>query len=178
MARLSSPIAVALFALIASVHTAAAQPPVSGTDRRLVDGLEVVTGLMEFDLSGTGTTIPVSIRATMPLAARLSLEVGATMAAPQQQVGTTTFAAPEAHLRYAWTLKSVEPFVVGGGGFSMTRAGLGDARWEPTLSGGGGLKVHLDDRLYVVGEMRLRAISENFSASTAEWLGGIGWKLR
>jgi hypothetical protein len=42
---------------------------------------------MEFDLSGTGTAIPASIRATMPLARRLALEVGATLAAPQQQSG-------------------------------------------------------------------------------------------
>jgi hypothetical protein len=60
----------------------------------------------------------------------------------------------------------------------MIRAGPGKARWEPTLSGGGGLKVHLDDRVYLIGEMRLRGIAENFSASTAEWLGGVGWKLR
>jgi hypothetical protein len=42
---------------------------------------------------------------------------------------------------------------------------------------GGGMKFHLDDRVYVIGEMRLRGIAENFSGSTAEWLGGIGWKL-
>jgi len=39
---------------------------------------------------------------------------------------------------------------------------------------GGGARVHLSDRIYAVGEMRLRGLS-NFAASTAEWLGGIGW---
>jgi hypothetical protein len=166
-----------LIVLATAVHPAAAQSPDVKTDRPLVDGLEIVTGLMEFDLSGTGTAIPVSIRATMPVTRRLGLEVGATMAAPQQQSGSSTFVAPEAHLRYSWQLGAVEPFVVGGGGFSMTRVGLGNTRWEPTFSGGGGIKIHLDDRIYLIGEMRLRGIAENFSASTAEWLGGIGWKL-
>lgn len=165
-----------LIVLATAIHPAAAQSPDLKTDR-LVDGIEIVTGLMEFDLSGTGTTIPVSIRATMPMTRRLALELGATMAAPQQQFGSSTFVAPEAHVRYSWTLGAVEPFIVGGGGLSVIRAGLGDARWEPTLSGGGGIKVHLDDRIYVIGEMRLRGIAENFSASTAEWLGGIGWRL-
>jgi hypothetical protein len=33
--------------------------------------------------------------------------------------------------------------------------------------------VHLDDRLYVIGEMRLR----RSLGDDAEWLGGIGWQL-
>jgi hypothetical protein len=80
-------------------------------------------------------------------------------------------------LRYSWKLGAIEPFVVGGGGLSLIRAGLGNARWRPTLSAGGGMKVHLDDRIYVIGEMRLRGIGTNFSASSAEYLGGIGWQL-
>ena len=166
-----------LIVLATLVSPASAQSPDVKTQRPLVDGLEIVTGLMEFDLSGTGTTIPVSIRATMPMTRRLGLEVGTTVAAPQQQSGSSTFIAPEAHLRYSWRLGAVEPFVVGGGGLSITRVGLGDARWEPAFSGGGGLKIHLDERIYLIGEMRLRGIAENFAGSTAEWLGGIGWKL-
>ena len=38
-------------------------------------------------------------------------------------------------------------------------------------------RVHVSDRICAVGEMRLRGLS-NFAASTAEWLGGIGWELR
>ena len=81
------------------------------------NGIEIVAGLMDFDLSGTGATTALSIRGAKALTPRLS------------------------------------------------------------LSGGGGLKVHLDDRLYVIGEMRLRGLSRDFSASTAEWLGRIGWQL-
>ena len=51
------------------------------------------------------------------------------------------------------------------------------AHWRPTLSGGGGIKVHLDDRIYVIGEMRLLGIGTNCSASSAEYLGGIRWSL-
>jgi hypothetical protein len=170
-------IAGVLFAFFIFVNSAAAQSPDAKVDRPLVNGLEIVAGLMEYDLSGTGTAIPVAIRATMPMTRGLALEVGTTMASPAQQSGNSTFVAPEAHVRYSWKLGAIEPFVVGGGGFSVIRAGFGNTRWEPTFSTGGGIKIHFDDRLYVLGEMRLRGISENFSASTAEWMGGMGWKL-
>jgi hypothetical protein len=59
----------------------------------------------------------------------------------------------------------------------MVRSDLADTRWRSSLTAGGGARVHLSDRLYAVGEMRLRGLS-NFAASTAEWLGGIGWEVR
>jgi hypothetical protein len=166
----------ACFSLLALSSPATAQPRTIA-DRPVVGSIEVASGLMDYDLSGTGKAMPVSIRATVPVTRRLDIQFGGTLAAPQQQFGGSLFVVPEAHIRYSWRLARVEPYVVGGGGFSVVRAsGLG-SRWEPTLSGGGGVRVPLSDRIYAVGEMRLRAIAENFSASTAEWLGGVGWKL-
>jgi hypothetical protein len=53
-----------------------------------------------------------------------------------------------------------------------------DTSWRLSLSTGGGARINLSDGLYVVAEMRLRGLSRDFSASTAEWLGGIGWSPR
>jgi hypothetical protein len=142
------------------------------------DGLEIVAGLMNFDLSGTGDTMAMSIRGTKAITPRLSLQGGATIASPQQQFGPSFFAAPEAHLTYSWRLARWQPFVSGGGGLALIRSTLTDTDWRLALSAGGGVKVHLDDRLYVIGEMRLRGLSRQFSATTAEWLGGVGWQLR
>jgi hypothetical protein len=141
------------------------------------NGIEIVAGLMDFDLSGTGATTSLSFRGAKALTPRLSLQAGATLANPEQQFGSSFFAAPEAHLTYSWRFARWQPFVSGGGGLAYIRGGAADADWRLALSGGGGLKVHLDDRLYVIGEMRLRGLSRDFSATTAEWLGGIGWQL-
>jgi hypothetical protein len=166
----------AFFTILVFSLPAHAQPP-GAADRRVIGSIELVSGLMDYDLSGTGKTMPVSIRATMPVTGRLDVQFGGTLAAPQQQFGESLFVVPEVHIRYSWTLARVEPFVVGGGGFSVVRARQLGSRWEPTLSAGGGVRVPLSDRLYAVGEMRLRVIAESFSARTAEWLAGVGWKL-
>ena len=145
--------------------------------RTAVDGIEVVTGLMDYDMSGTGQTIPIAIRGSKALSNRLALEFGATIAAPQQQFGPSRVVVPEAQLSYSWQLGRVRPFVSGGAGTAMIRSDVLDTRWRSTFSAGGGARVQLGHRVYAVGEMRLRAISRQFSSTTAEWLGGIGWRL-
>jgi hypothetical protein len=163
--------------VLALSSTARAQSVSDEGLARSGNGIEIVAGLMDFDLSGTGATTALSIRGTKALTPRLSLQAGATLANPEQQFGSSFFAAPEAHLTYSWRFARWQPFVSGGGGLAYLRGGARDADWRLALSGGGGLKVHLDDRLYVIGEMRLRGLSRDFSATTAEWLGGIGWQL-
>jgi hypothetical protein len=161
---------------MASAAAASAQdfaPP----QRSSIDGIEIVTGLMDYDLSGTGQTAPFAIRGTKALTGNLSLEVGSTFAFPEQQFGSSRFVAPEGRLTYSWGTGRWRPFVSGGGGFAVIRGDGVDTRWRPTLLAGGGTRVQLADRLYAVGEMRLRGISK-FTSTTTEWLGGIGWELR
>jgi hypothetical protein len=167
-------IATGLFALIAVTTPVSAQ---SFTAAAPATSIEVVSGVMDFDFQGTGKTMPLAIRASRGLTGGLSLEVGTTFARPDQSFGRSTFAAPEATLQDAWRLGRVHPFVAGGGGLSATTRPLIGADWRMTLLAGGGARVDLTDRVYAVGEMRLRGVSRTFGASTAEWLGGIGWRL-
>jgi opacity protein-like surface antigen len=162
--------------LIASASAASAQD-FPRPQQSSIDGVEFLVGYMDYDLSGTGSTVPVAIRGTKALTRNLSLEFGGTFATPEQQFGSSRFLAPEARLTYSWGTGRFRPFVSGGGGFAMVRSDLADTRWRSSLTAGGGARVHLSDRLYAVGEMRLRGLS-NFAASTAEWLGGIGWEVR
>ena len=162
--------------LIASASAASAQD-LARPQRSSIDGVEFLVGFMDYDLSGTGSTVPIAIRGTKALTSNLSLEVGGTFASPEQQFGSSRFVAPEARLTYSWGTGRFRPFVSGGGGFAVVRSDVVDTRWRPSLTAGGGARVHLADRLYAVGEMRLRGLS-NFSATTAEWLGGVGWELR
>ena len=131
--------------LIASASAASAQD-FARPQRSSIDGVEFLVGYMDYDLSGTGSTVPIVVRGTKALTGNLSLEFGGTFATPQQQFGASSFLAPEVRLTYSW----------------------GQGRFRPFVSGGGG---------FAVGEMRLRGLA-NFAASTAEWLGGIGWELR
>jgi hypothetical protein len=167
-------IGLGVSALFAFTHPVSAQS-IATTP---ATSIEVVSGVMDYDFQGVGKTMPLGIRATRTLTGGLSLELGTTIARPDETFGTSTFAAPEARLQYAWRFGRVSPFVAGGGGVSATTRPLLGARWRMTLLGGGGARIDLTDRLYAVGEMRLRGVSRKFGASTAEWLGGIGWRFR
>jgi hypothetical protein len=87
---------------------------------------------------------------------------------------------PEGRLSYAWRFGRLRPYVSGGAGTAVVRSSddVVGTRWRLSVSGGGGARVFLNDRTYAIGEMRLRGISQDFSATTAEWLGGIGWAWR
>jgi hypothetical protein len=168
-------IGITAFAFCASTALASAQPASTNAPATTI---EVVTGVMDYDFQGTGQTMPFAVRASRTLVGGLSLELGTTFARPNETFGRSTFAAPEARLQYAWRLGRVSPFVAGGGGVSATKSALTGTDWRTTLLAGGGARVDLTDRLYAVGEMRLRGVTRHFSASTAEWLGGIGWRFR
>ena len=172
-------VTVSLAALLSiSASPAAAQDLAGSGSRIATDGVEFVTGLMDFDLSGTGKVAPFALRGSKSLTNRLALEFGATMAWPDQQFGSSHLTLPEALLSYSWRLGRVRPFVSGGGGTMLVQTDFFENRWRPTFVGGGGARIQLSDRVYAIGEMRLRGISRSFSGSTAEWLGGIGVSLR
>jgi hypothetical protein len=162
--------------LIASASAASAQD-FARPQRSSIDGVEFLVGYMDYDLSGTGSTVPIVVRGTKALTGNLSLEFGGTFATPQQQFGASSFLAPEVRLTYSWGKGRFRPFVSGGGGFAVVRSDVVDTRWRESLTAGGGARVRLGDRVFAVGEMRLRGLN-NFAASTAEWLGGIGWEVR
>lgn len=176
MKRLTASCLVCGVLTVATPVLAQESPP--QISRTSIDGIEILTGLMEFDLNGTGLDIPIAIRASRSLTDRLALEFGATLASPHQQFGPSTFAAPEVQLSYSWRFGRLRPFVSGGGGAALIRSDVRDAQWRPTFSAGGGARIQLSDTVYAIGEMRLRGISTRVSANTAEWLGGIGWMLR
>jgi len=165
------------FALLVCAASAASAQDLPRPQRSSIDGVELLVGVMDFDMSGTGRTVPFAVRGTKALAGNLSLEFGGTLAWPEQQIGRSAMVVPEVRLTYSWAVGRVRPFVSGGGGFAAIQNDLAGMRWRSSLVAGGGARVFLADRLYAVGEMRLRGLSSNFGASTGEFLGGIGWEL-
>ena len=170
------PVSVLCLALltVAFADSAWAQEPLRNPPAAF-DSIEVVTGIMDFDIAGTGQTMPFGVRFSKALTNHLALEVGTTFAVPEQQFGRSTMNIPEAQLSYSWRLGRVRPFVSGGAGVGLfSTSAVPINWWWPTFSTGGGARIQLNDTLHAVGEMRVRGISRNFSSSTAEWLGGIG----
>jgi len=162
---------------VAGPHMAAAQDLSRQSTRAAVDGVEVITGVMDYDLSGTGQTVPFGFRVSKALSHGFGAEFNFSSASPEQQFGPSWMFVPEGRLSYAWRVGRVRPYVSGGAGSAVVRSDIG-TRWHLSLSGGGGARVFLNDQTYAIGEMRLRGISQDFSATTAEWLGGIGWAWR
>ena len=176
--RYVASLALAGVMMMAGPRTAVAQEQSGHISRAAVDGVEFLTGVMDYDLSGTGKTMPYGFRVSKALSHGFAAEFDFTAVAPDQQFGPSQMFVPEGRLSYAWRLGRVHPHVSGGVGTAVIRSDVFDTRWRLSLSGGGGARVFLTDRLYAIGEMRLRGISRDFSATTAEWLGGIGWVWR
>ncbi len=57
------------------------------------------------------------------------------------------------------------------------RANLASNETDFTWSGAGGVRVDVSSRVSILGEMRVRGIEVDFTGSTAEWVGGVTWRL-
>ena len=142
------------------------------------NSITVGVGAVQFDLSGTGTAPGLTIRGARALTNHLVLEGSLPVSWPTQDFGGSKLYAPEAHLQYHWQAGSFRPYVGGGAGFAWTDAGIfGNGDVNLTLSAAVGTKFALTDRVALLGELRLRGIKHNFAGSTAEWIGGISWRL-
>ena len=144
--------------------------------------LNVSAAYMDFDLSGTGQTGGVAVRAKRALTSGVVLEVGSTFARPCQQfqdcktTGPATLFAPEAQVQYHWGLGRVEPYVGAGLGASALRSSL-RTDWEPTVSFAGGTAIRLTDQLALTGEFRLRGHEWKFTGTTTEISAGLAWRF-
>ena len=139
--------------------------------------LTVAAGAMDYDLSGTGRSWAGNARGARALTDHLAAEVGVSFASTDFQAGPGTFAAADGHLQYHWRVGRVRPFAGGGIGVSdvNVRGALNPPRF--TWSTAGGARIDLTPRLSLLGELRLRGIEVDFGGSTAEYLGGVSWRL-
>ena len=139
--------------------------------------ISALAGPMNYDLSGVGTTPGVSVRATRSLTPHVAVETGLLFARPKLQDGNrATFLTPEVHLQYHWRIGSVAPYAGGGVGFThQSREGFGVTNLA--LSTAGGARFYVNEKTAILGEFRLRGITHDFGASTAEWLGGVSFSF-
>jgi len=135
-------------------------------------------GALNFDLSGTGTTPAVAVRATRALTSHIALETGVLFARPMLQDGQrAALFAPEAHLQYHWRVGRVLPYAGGGIGFGHQSRDGSRSATNLALSAGGGMRAYVTERMAVLGEFRLRGIERDFSGATAELMGGVSFEV-
>ena len=167
---------LSLFAVIAvlvfpGVRAASAQESAA---RHNVTAL---AGPVNFDLSGTGITLGVAVRATRALTSHVALETGLLFARPKLQDGNRALlVAPEAHLQYHWRLGRIAPYAGGGIGFARQSRDFASVT-ELTLSAAGGARIDITETVAAIGEFRLRGFEREFAGSTAEWMGGLSFAI-
>lgn len=169
MSRSFLPLAVAALMSIAAARAQAQQAGGMPASARYAIG--VVAGATQFDLSGTGTTAVIGVRAEDELKRWLVGEAALGFFRPTQQSGGERpwYSIPEAQLQLQLPLGAVRPYIGAGGGWVIASGNT-----TGTASGAAGLRamlpaVGLDAR----AELRVRGISRSFSGSTAEWTLGL-----
>lgn len=136
----------------------------------------VAASVVNYDLSGVGTTPGLVVRASRDLTPHVLVEARGLFARPDQQSGPSTFLVPEAQLQYRWNIARFSPYVGAGGGFAMNKSPL-RTDWDPTISFAAGTGVRLVEGLALTGEFRLRGVETRFTGTTAEWSVGMAWRL-
>ncbi len=109
------------------------------------------------------------------LTSNVAVEVTALFARPDLQGGRALLVVPEAHLQYHWRFGQFAPYAGGGVGFAHQSRDGSPSATNLALSTAGGLRAYVNDRVALLGEFRLRGIQRDFSATTAEWMGGLSF---
>jgi outer membrane protein W len=134
-------------------------------------------GVMNYDLSGTGTKPAFTGRVSHELGANFVLEGSVLFAKPEQQFGPSTLIVPEVQLQYHWPVGRFTPYLGAGLGVARHSADDLETDWSPAISVAGGSRVSLNDRVGLFGELRLRGIEWDFAGSTTDIMGGIVVKV-
>jgi hypothetical protein len=172
MIRNLSFIAVVVVLIFFGVNVASAQEMPAARHT-----ISASTGSMNFDLSGTGNTWNVSVRATRALTSHVALEFGGLFARPDLQggIGTGTVILPEVQLQYHWRVNRVAPYAGGGVGFLHQRRDVIGSTNNFALAAAGGARFYFNDRVAALGEFRIHTIERDFAGTTAEIMGGVSY---
>jgi outer membrane protein W len=135
-------------------------------------------GVMNFDLSGTGTTAAFTARVSREIGANFVFEGGVLFARPEQQFGDSTLVVPEVQLQYHFRAGRFTPYLGAGVGIAFVRDDviLTDSR-RSTVAFAGGTRVSLNDRAGLFGEFRVRGFDWDFVGTSTDVVGGVVVRL-
>ena len=163
--------------VVAAVLVLVSMTNASAQEFAAPNSIGVTAGAVNFDLSGTGTTWGMAVRGTRALTPNLAVELSALFARPDLQGGRALLVTPEAHLQYHWRVGHFAPYAGGGVGFAHQSRDGSPSVTNLALSTAGGVRAYVSDRVALLSEVRLRGIQRDFSATTAEWMGGVSFDI-
>ena len=93
---------------------------VTETGQVNAQNIAVTSGVLNYDLSGTGNTPSVAMSADWRVIGNWLVEGGLTYARPRQQFGErTNFFLPEVQVQHQFPIGRLAPFVGGGVGIAL-----------------------------------------------------------
>ena len=157
-----------------------ASPLSAQTDSLRGAAVYVGGGVSQYDLSGTGTAGLFAVRVDWAVIRPFILtEIGASVARVTQSGDESWLMVPEAQIQGQLTRGNFRPYLGVGLGVSIDARSenFGGVDTEPTLSAAAGFRLWFKRRVGARAELRVRGIGERFQGSTAEWSGGITWRM-
>jgi hypothetical protein len=177
-ARTPGLVAIVALALLVAPRIGRAQEAAAAESRRPIGSLSV--GVMQFDLSGTGSAPMVALRVDLPWSTHLWFEPGVSIARPDQQFGArSTFVVAEVHAHAMLPLGGFAPYLGGGIGraFDVRDEEFGGTQAELSLAGAVGVRAQLSARAGARAELRIRTLSTELTGWSAEWTAGLSWRF-
>jgi hypothetical protein len=137
--------------------------------------LSLVAGPSSYDLSGTGTSFAVAVQGAWELLPALVVEPGLTFFSYEAQFADrVSYLFPELSIQAQLPRGTVRPFLGVGGGGGFVVSGQGET--AGTLHAVGGVRVQLDPRWSLRGELRVRSV-DPWVGNTADFMFGVGRRL-
>lgn len=137
--------------------------------------LSLVAGPSSYDLSGTGTSFAVAAQGAWELLPALIVEPGLTFFSYTAQFADrVSYLFPELSIQAQLPRGTVRPFLGVGGGGGFVVSGQGET--AGTLHAVGGVRVQLDPRWSLRGELRVRSV-DPWVGNTADFMFGVGHRL-
>lgn len=166
-------------AVAALVLLAAAPRAAAAQDYLLSSGLALSGGVADYDLTGSGRTAMVAIRADAELRRWLVGELGVSALRPTEDLPSRlTYLVPELQLQLQLRAAAFRPYVGAGGGWFYAIGPNRRSQSALSASASAGVRIGLPDvRFGLQGEVRLRGIDREFSRRVAEWTGGVALRI-
>ncbi|HET7423380.1 MAG TPA: hypothetical protein VFJ92_07460 [Gemmatimonadales bacterium] len=137
--------------------------------------LSLTAGPSAYDLSGTGTSFAVATQGAWELLPALVVEPGLTFFGYEAQFADrVSYLFPEVSIQAQLPRGTVRPFLGVGGGGAFVVSGEGET--AGTLHAVGGVRVQLDPRWSLRGELRVRSV-DPWVGNTADFMFGVGRRL-
>jgi hypothetical protein len=169
----------AAVACLAAAAATALPRDAAAQDYRLASGIALSAGAADYDLTGSGTTTIIALRADTELRRWLVGELGASALRPKEALASRlTYVVPEAQLQLQIRAGVLRPYLGAGGGWFYA---IGPNRkFQSALSASASAGVRIarpNARFGVQAEVRRRGIDRDFSRRVTEATAGAALRF-